>query len=451
MLRRLTASRFLRDSTVLQAGSLSISGLAFMGAIALTHVLGAHKQGEFYLAIAAYSLLWFCLNLGLYPVTINQVAKSLARGDRAGAIRWLAYLLKSGIPIGLVTLAAGIWVVPQVLGWWTVELSGQTSLVALSVSILALSPLLELPRVVALAGLEGSRRMLAVTRVENSTEVLRVVLVVIGALLTGSPVGPAIGTVIASGFGSVIALSVMRQERRLNIPELPSIREILRAVPSTPWTLGLRLGIKMGIVRNIDALAVQVLPALILGRFASAQWVAYLRIAQRLVDVSRMFMKGISRTALPVLSALDQVRDRAVLRKVYWRATLGSGLLIASGLGLSALVLPWAIESFLPRNFHHPVWVSFLILLPGTAVVGFSVVNDTFYLVTDQLRVAITLSVTGLVVNTTVLVLACMRWPDYGAAVGVSFTFLWSLTHVGYAAWWFRQDRLATARGVQVQ
>ncbi len=38
-----------------------------------------------------------------------------------------------------------------------------------------------------------------------------------------------------------------------------------------------------------------------------------------------------------------------------------------------------------------------------------------------------------------------MRWPDYGAAVGLSFTFLWSLTHVGYAAFWFRRDRASEA------
>lgn len=99
------------------------------------------------------------------------------------------------------------------------------------------------------------------------------------------------------------------------------------------------------------------------------------------------------------------------------------------------------METFLPRDFHHPVWMSFLILLPGTAVSGFSVANDTFYLVTNQLRMAIILSVVGLVVNTGVLFLACSRWPDYGAAVGLSFTFLWSLTHVAYAGWWFRKHR----------
>ena len=444
-LRHLLASRFVRDSTVLQAGSLTISGLAFLGTVALTHVLGAHRQGEFYIAVAAYSLLWFCLNLGLYPVTISQVSQCLAKQDREGALRWLAYLFKSGVPLGLLTLATGTWLLPLALGWWTTDPGSDVQRIALCASILALSPLLELPRVVALAGLEGARRMLAVTRVENAQEVLRVVLVVIGALLTGSAVGPAIGTVSASALGSLVALRVFKRERLVHAQDLPGMGEILRAAVRVPWTMGLRLGIKMGIVRNIDALAVQVLPALILGHFSSPQWVAFLRIAQRLVDVGRMFMKGISRTALPVLSGLTEVRDRATLRRVYWRATLGSGLLIASGLGLLTLVLPWAIRAFLPYAFHHPVWISFLILLPGTVVVGFSVANDTFYLVTGQLRMAILLSLVGLAVNTSVLVLACMRWPDYGAAVGLSFTFLWSLTHVGYAALWFRRDRTSGA------
>ena len=197
-LRRILANRFLRDSSVLQAGSLSISGLAFLGTIALTHVLGAHRQGEYYLAVAAYSLLWFCLNLGLYPVTISQVAQRLTSGDREGALSWLAYLFKSGIPLGILTLLVGVWGLPSALSWWTSDPSANVVRIGLCASILSISPLLELPRVVALAGLEGSRRILAVTRIENAQEVLRVVLVVIGALLTGSAVGPVIGTVCAS-------------------------------------------------------------------------------------------------------------------------------------------------------------------------------------------------------------------------------------------------------------
>lgn len=432
-------SRFLRDSTILQLGGLTVSGLAFAGTIALTHVLGAARQGEFYVAVAAYALLWFCLNLGLYPVTISQVAKARAAGDEAGVRAWMGYLLKLGLPLALLTLALGNTLAGDLLGFWVEEDTLQSSPLIQCLAVLSSCALLELPRVVVLAGLEGSRRMAAVARVENGQEILRVVLIVAGAMATGDALGPCLGTALASALGSVLALEAWSRELRERPGCLPPFSEIIREATRVPWGLGIRLGIKVGIIRNIDALGVQILPPLILMRFASPRWVAYLRIAQRLVDVGRLFMKGVSRTALPVLSELSDVKDRVSLKRVYWRATVGSGLMIGAGLGLSALVLPHVLPAFLPLDYVTPVWLSFLILLPGTAVVGFSVANDTFYLVTGQLRVAIWLSVLGLIVNTAVLTWACWRWPDLGAAIGLSFTFLWSLTHVSYAGWWFRR------------
>lgn len=446
-LRAALGSRFLRDSTVLQVGSLAVSGFGFLGTVALTHVLGASRQGEFYLAVAAYSLLWFCLNLGLYPVTISQVARHLAEGRTNEAGRWLGYLAKMGVPLALLTLAVGWFAAPALLGLWVQDPTADAVLIGRCVGVLSCAPLLELPRVVALAGLEGSRRMASVAKVENGQELLRVVLVTSGALLTGDAWGPCIATVVASLLGSILAMDVWRRERRAGTLTLPAMADVLRFGVTAPWGLGLRLGVKVGIIRNIDALGVQILPALILGRFASPRWVAYLRIALRLVDVGRLFMKGISRTALPVLSQLASVRDLRGLRRVYWRATLGSGVLIASGLGVTALLLRPILGSFLPQEYLEPVWLSFLILLPGTAVVGFSVANDTFYLVTGQLKQAIVISVAGLALNTAVLVGCCWYWPDYGAAAGLSFTFLWSLVHVSYAALWFRGNRGAIEGG----
>ena len=131
------------------------------------------------------------------------------------------------------------------------------------------------------------------------------------------------------------------------------------------------------------------------------------------------------------------LREISRLSSAYWRATLTSGLLISSGLLLSLPIAPHVIALF-PPDYHGPVWIIYLILLPGTMVVSFSVANDTFYLVTNTLKVAIQLSVLGLVVNTSVVALLAWRFPTLGVAVGLSFTYCWSLVHLAYASWWFR-------------
>ena len=61
-------------------------------------------------------------------------------------------------------------------------------------AVLGLTPIVELGRVVGCAGLQGARRMGALARVENAQEYLRVAFVVTGALMTGTAMGPILGT-----------------------------------------------------------------------------------------------------------------------------------------------------------------------------------------------------------------------------------------------------------------
>ena len=55
-------------------------------------------------------------------------------------------------------------------------------------------------------------------------------------------------------------------------------------------------------------------------------------------------------------------------------------------------------------------------------IVSFSVANDTFYLVTNTIRVGVLLSVLGLVVNTTVVTVLALAFPRLGVAYGLAFT-----------------------------
>ena len=106
-----------------------------------------------------------------------------------------------------------------------------------------------------------------------------------GAILTGDAVGPVIATLLASVGGSALAWDLYQQERRAGTP-LPRMRDLWRA-HDAPLGRALGEGAKVGLVRNVDALGVQILPTLILGKFGDERWVSYLRIAQRMVAMAR--------------------------------------------------------------------------------------------------------------------------------------------------------------------
>lgn len=107
-LRALLQHKFLRDTTTLQVGALLNAGGNFLSAVALTHLLGARRQGEFYVAIAMYSFLWYIVNLGLVSVTVSQVAAATARGGREKAGAWLAYLAKAYFALGAAVAVVGL-------------------------------------------------------------------------------------------------------------------------------------------------------------------------------------------------------------------------------------------------------------------------------------------------------------------------------------------------------
>ena len=432
---RLRGSRFVRDSAVLQLAAV-VSGVAsLVSALGLAFVLGPVAQGEFYLAVATWSFLWFFVSLGLYNVTASQVAAAIARGNEAKVGSWVAWLAKASFVIGLGATLLGQLLLPAFAQW-----AYDAPVVGRAAAILALTPLLELPRVVLNAALQGARRMSALAAVENGQELTRVFLVVMGAAATGDAVGPAIGMVGASLVGALLSIDAYVRESRRPGVLLPSLGSVAGRLREVPLALGLRLGLRVGLMRNVDAYGVQILPPMVLGIFGDRAWVAYLRLAQRFVGVARLLMSGIARTALSHFSGLVGTRDHAALEPAYWRATLGSGLLMTLAL-LGSLPLVPLVIAYFPAAYHEPVWLCYQILVPGVIIVSFSVANDTFYLVTNTLRVAVIIQFAGLFVGLSAIVLCSWLWPTFGTALGMSINFCLSLAHVAYAAFWFRRRR----------
>lgn len=440
----LLRNKFLRDTGTLQVGALLVSGGNFISAVGLAFLLGSTRQGEFYVAVSLYSFLWFLVNLGLVSVAVSHISAALANSNRQEAASWLAYLLKAYAILGGAVGLAGMLVLP----WAAESILDARREVGVYAAVLAFSPLFDLPRVVAAAGFQGARRMIPLAQSDNGFELVRVFLVLLGAVVTGDLRGPAIASLAASLIGSILALDLYRREHKAVPDLLPSAREILGHVRDVPLGKGLAVGLRMGAVQNLNALGTRILPALLLEAFGSSAWVAYLRIAQRIMAVPLMAMKAISRTTLPALSEIAGRGDMRGLCRGYFRSSLFSGLLIGSGILLMLPLLPFVLERSLPRDFHDPIWTLCLILTPGFIVISFSIANDTFYLITKTLRVGIVLSIVGAMINLPAIGYLAWAFPTVGVAWGLTVSMLWSLWHPAYVYSWYRKNVLATSSEV---
>lgn len=465
---RLLKHKVVRDTATLQAGTLFVAAGNLASAVLLAHVLGAREQGQYYVAVVLYSLLTLLLGQGVLGATVSQVAAANARGAHDKAAAWLAFLGKAYLAIGVVLITFGLVALPAIARLASPDDPAAARDMARWALWLTLTPLLEIPRVVLCAGLQGTRTMLPFARTESAQELVRVFLVIALAAATGSPAGPILGTLVATAIGSWIAIDQYQQARESSriarqasagvaqpeghaLPShLPSIREIVAQRRGIPLRMGLPIGFKLGLCRSIDAIAVQVMPTLLLQRYASSEWVAYVRLAQRLMAVPLMLMQGISRTMLPRLSELAGAQHYARFRATFVRASLLSGATMSAGILVAIAALPLTLQLAFPADYREPIWRVSLILTPGLVLLSFSIANDTFYLVTDQLRVAILLSIAGLVFNALLSWWLATTIPETGVAWGLSITMMWCVTHYLYAAWYFRTHRPPPAPGVDV-
>lgn len=441
MFNKLRKSRFARDAATLQvaAGVTSMGNLA--STMALAFLLGARLQGTFYLAMALYSLFYLLGNVGLSTVTVSHVAKAIGADDRGGVIAWLGFLLKASSLLSLVMLGLAFLILPPVAHYFYEDPRVGEWAIAL-----CFLPLLEIPRVVCAAALQGTRRMKDLAQLENSVEATRVLLIVSLILITGRAEGAIWGTLAAGLAASILALILYRRARRDESTEadrkslLPSLKEIVQGTRALPLREGLPQGIQVGFMRNVDALVLDVAPTLIMGYFAGPASAAYFRIAQRFLRLPLMLLQGISRTAVPAFSNLIGQRDLVVFRQAFYRATLFGGGMIALGLLVAVPLVPFVTRTFFPHDYWDDVPFYTYILAAGFAVTGFSGALESFYIATDRVGVALRIGF-GLGFPCIVLMfVGGLLFGSLGVAVGMSLTMMVGLCHHAYIAWYFRRN-----------
>lgn len=441
---QLVKSRFFRDSATLQiAGMLNqVSQLA--STVFLAFLLGAEGQGRFVLAVALQGLLHFLINTGVVPATVSQIAAAHVRSNHDKTAGWIAFLAKAVLTFGTVILVVGWFVLPWVGERFYEEPShGHGYEIGLWAWLLCLEPLLDLPRVVAAVAFQGTRRMRALGQVENADEIVRFFLVVLGAAVTGSPAGAVIGMVVAAAIGSVLAIELYGRARHDGGPPLPGVRDILRRMREVPLWRGLRLGIRVGLLKNGTALFLSIFPRLIIGKFVGAEWTSYFHIAQRILTIPTMFMLGVSRTSLSALGELAGKKDWEGFKRLFARVSLITGgalsLLILAGL---PLVQP-VVSHLFPPSYVRPVHTYYGILALGYVPFTFAVAIEAFYIATNHVRTWLWLTVVGACVTIPTNVWLILHVPYTGTAWGLTLYQGWVVVHLAWIFWSFKRGRPA--------
>ncbi len=435
-LAELLRSRFMRDTATLQIAGMINQLSQLASTVFLAFLLGAEGQGHFVLAVALQGLLHFLINTGMVPATVSQIAAAHVRGNHDKTAGWIAFLAKAVLTFGTIILVVGWFVLPWVGERFYDEPShGHGREIGMWAWFLCLEPLLDLPRVVASVAFQGTRRMRALGQVENADEVVRFFLVVLGAAITGSPAGAVLGTVVAALFGSVLAVELYSAARHDGGPPLPNVRDILRRMPDVPLWRGLRLGIRVGLLKNGTALFLSVFPRLIIGTFVGAAWTTYFHIAQRILTIPTMFMLGVSRTSLSALNELAGKKDWAGFRRLFTRVSFLTGGALSALILLGLPLVKPLVSALFPEDYVDPVFEYYWILALGYIPFTFAVAIEAFYIATNHVKTWLWLTVVGAIITIPTNVWLILNIPYTGTAWGLSLYQSWVLVHLLWIFW----------------
>ncbi|HUR28118.1 MAG TPA: lipopolysaccharide biosynthesis protein [Planctomycetota bacterium] len=432
-------SKFLKDVATLQLSGMFNQASQLVSSIVLAFLLGAQGQGALGVAVMLQGLVYNLISVGVIQSTVGHVASATARNMPGKVAAWMAFVAKLYVLFNVILIVGGSFVLPWA-GERFFDSEGLGREIGQWAWWLTLWPLIDTPRSVVFVALQGTRRMLPLAQLETSGEIGRAFLVTLGAVLTGgTATGAVIGEIVSRVLSMVVALEIYREARADGGTFLPPLREVWRHALEIPLRRGIPLALKVGFVKNVSSVFLKVLPRLIVGAVAGLSWVAYFQIAQRIMDIPMMFLQGVSRTALPALAAKRGQGDLAGFKRLFLRSSLVGGGLVA--LLIVALVpcVPWIVHEFYPADYAEPVANVARILAFGLVPMAFAVGLEAFYMVTDQMRASIVLTLLGCLVTIPVNVWLIRANPETGVFWGLSFYMSWVLVHFAYLVWWFRR------------
>ncbi len=442
LLDRVRESRFLRDSFLLQISGALQAGIGLVSSAAIAHSIGEEGQSSYGITIAMYGLLFMLLNTGVVSAAVNQISAADKNGRPEKIASWLAYVAKVYGGVGVVLIAVGFLALPSVAEWRGYENAHQLGWMA---AVLCTMSILETPRVVATVAFQGLRRMADLARLDVGTDLGRLAAILIGLAILREPAGAVYGHLVGGAIGSVIGTFMMRRASRADA-RVPGVRDIVWRVRDVPVAQGLPLALRAGSMRSMDALALEVLPPLLIQPAVAILdgVAAHVRVAQRVMKLPVTLLQGLSRTALPMLSRNMGERDPEKFRSQFLRVSAMGGLVVVLGIGLALLVLPIAVRVIYPDDYVEPVRRLCLIFAIGYAMQSFAVALDAFYFVSGKFRVAILISVLGLAVTVPLMAVLGERFPQTGVAWGVVASMSLCLVHYAYIGWYFLSGRYKT-------
>jgi O-antigen/teichoic acid export membrane protein len=328
---------FVRDTGVLQVGTLATLGTSFGLSILLARTLGPQQYGVYALVVSAMTTISLFKRLGQDYIATTRLAAAYARQDRAEATRALAAFNAINLWSTLLVIPLALLLAPLIA-----ERFFGSDTLAEPLRLSLLPPIWAMALATVALVLQCSRRVGALALLENSSSLALAAVGLLVVLLGGGVAGFFWGQAAVSLAVALIAVLIYRQ-LQVRDTLIPTLGTLLSEIARLKRQVGreFRAGLAVALDKNLVSLY-PLLPILLLGAMAATEDVALLRIGMSYLAVPLLALGAVSRVLMVKLPELHATQPARV-RGFFLRVT-GTGGLASIVLTLPFLVLaPWLI------------------------------------------------------------------------------------------------------------
>lgn len=404
---------FVRNTAILQAGSMVANVFQAFAGIALARILQPELFGVYALSFGLAGLISVFLGVGAQDAVLTIVSEAHARGDQERIREAFAFLAKITAILGVVALC-GALAAPLIADrLYHNPLVGVYAAIVICASIISTTAYS-----FTAIGLQVLRRIRPVALLGLMDQVTRTTFALLFVLLGFKVFGIVLGHLLGATLVCVTSAFLWRRLAR-EVPEFPTIKQLLELARGVALKKYFGFSLWIAIDRNLSNLY-NILPVMIAGIYVSTTEVTFFKLGFAYMNLALGFIGPIGmllNTEFPKMKAHSFER----MGRNFIRVSMyGLGLSTALGIG-AAIVAPLAFKILYGTQFMQSVPFVYG-FLPYTMVMGLGIGLGSSLRALNRVQFSIWLHVLNLGLG---IPLGLLLTKLYGAWGTVGIVTLW--------------------------
>jgi O-antigen/teichoic acid export membrane protein len=430
-----SALPFVRGVATFQIGGIVMMGVGLVSSVLYARLLGVSVFGLYAVISAFVGLLTIATSYGQETAAATFLAEAMGRKDLEKARTVLRYYAQA------TAISAVVFVILFLVSPIIAHSTQSNPLIGQYARILLINTLLQSPNVLLFMALQLQRRIKAVTIIENTIDILQLILSIVLILQGWGIWGVLVGTTAISALATPFLL--LMYDRSARAQGLPQAGEILGSLFKRGTGDYFVQGFWIALDQNIGKNLYPNLFYMVLNATTTLQTVGVFRIGFRLASLPGTFiMPSITRMttyAIPKIATIDRKNLLKVCRKVIVVA-VGVSALATVG---AAIVVPPLIPFVYGVSFTNAI-PTFLALLPINIIASTHVISVPLLRVYKKVWIISITNTVGIVIGIGAYYLLHMFLPTLAAiCFSIVIFHLNSLALFPYLYWLLRKKKLA--------